>query len=66
MVRLLAKQKVKLSLKQQDEWKEYFTEYKTQLQELQTQIAATDKQINTLVYKLYNLTDEEIKIVEGR
>ena len=29
------------------------------------QIAATDKEINTLVYKLYDLTDEEIKIVEG-
>lgn len=28
-------------------------------------IAATDKEINTLVYKLYDLTDEEIKIVEG-
>ena len=60
-VKELAKQKVKLSLKQQDEWEEYFTEYKNQLQELQTQISATDKQINTLVYKLYDLTDEEIK-----
>ena len=29
------------------------------------QIAA-DKEINELVYKLYDLTDEEIKIVEGR
>ncbi|MDY5684177.1 MAG: hypothetical protein SPG48_11550 [Treponema sp.] len=29
------------------------------------QIAATDKEINALVYKLYDLTDEEIKIVEG-
>lgn len=65
-VKELAKQKVKLSLKQQDEWEEYFTEYKNQLQELQTQITATDKQINTLVYKLYDLTEEEIKIVEGR
>ena len=30
------------------------------------QITATDKEINALVYKLYDLTDEEIKIVEGR
>ena len=30
------------------------------------QIAATDKEINARVYKLYDLTDEEIKIVEGR
>ena len=31
---------------------------------LQRQIAATDKQIDQLVYQLYGLTDEEIKIVE--
>ncbi len=32
---------------------------------LQKQITITDKQIDTLVYELYDLTDEEIKIVEG-
>ena len=31
------------------------------LQMSQTQIAATDKVINTLLYKLYDLTDKEIK-----
>ncbi|MDO9567693.1 MAG: hypothetical protein Q7J15_13285 [Candidatus Desulfaltia sp.] len=30
---------------------------------LQRQIETTDKQIDQLVYKLYKLTDEEIKIV---
>ena len=29
------------------------------------QIATTDKEINALVYKLYDLTEEEIKTVEG-
>jgi len=29
------------------------------------QIETTDKQIDQLVYKLYNLTEEEIKIVES-
>ena len=28
-------------------------------------IAATDRKIDTLVYVLYGLTDEEISIVEG-
>jgi hypothetical protein len=28
-------------------------------------IAATDKQIDQLVYELYGLTEEEIRIVEG-
>ena len=29
------------------------------------QINAVDKQIDALVYKLYNLTDEEIRVIEG-
>ncbi|MDY5684642.1 MAG: hypothetical protein SPG48_13945 [Treponema sp.] len=29
------------------------------------QIVATDKEINALVYKLYDLTDEEISVVEA-
>jgi type I restriction-modification system DNA methylase subunit len=33
---------------------------------LQRQIEVTDKQIDQLVYELYGLTDEEIKIVEGK
>jgi hypothetical protein len=31
----------------------------------QRQIDATDRQIDALVYELYGLTDEEIRIVEG-
>ncbi len=32
---------------------------------LQRQIAMTDRQIDALVYELYGLTEEEIKILEG-
>jgi hypothetical protein len=32
---------------------------------LKRQIDATDRQIDALVYELYALTEEEIKIVEG-
>jgi hypothetical protein len=32
---------------------------------LSRQIEATDVSINKLVYELYGLTDEEIKVVEG-
>ena len=32
---------------------------------LQRQIAATDRQVDTLVYELYGLTEDEIRIVEG-
>jgi type I restriction-modification system DNA methylase subunit len=33
---------------------------------IQRQIEATDKQIDELVYELYGLTEEEIRIVEGK
>ena len=65
-VKELAKQKVKLSLKQQDEWEEYFAEYKTDCVALSEEIATTDNEINRLVYKLYDLSDEEIAIVERK
>lgn len=58
--------KQKVTPKTKLEWLEVFEETKKSLQEIQTQIAATDKEINALVYKLYGLTEEEIKIVEGR
>jgi hypothetical protein len=34
--------------------------------QLSRQIAATDAAIDKLVYELYGLTEEEIKVVEGR
>ena len=33
---------------------------------LQRQIDATDRQIDLLVYELYRLTEDEIRIVEGK
>lgn len=32
---------------------------------IERQIAATGKQIDELVYELYGLTEDEVKIVEG-
>ena len=34
-------------------------------QALQNAVTATDQQIDALVYELYGLTEEEIKLVEG-
>jgi hypothetical protein len=33
--------------------------------EIQNQINITDKEIDKMVYKLYDLTEDEIKIVEA-
>ena len=61
----LKRQKIKLSLTQQDEWEEYFDTYKQEINQVQTQISQTDKEIDKMVYELYELTEEEIGIVEG-
>jgi hypothetical protein len=61
----LKKQKVALSLVQQDEWEDYFTQYKAACNALTAQIAVTDKEINQMVYQLYGLTEDEIKVLEG-
>jgi len=62
----LKKKKVNLSLVQQDEWEEYFESYQKELLELQAQIDTTDKEIDVMVYELYGLSEDEIRIVEGR
>ena len=61
----LIKQKIKLSLPEEAEWLKYFTEQKTIANNIQQVITATDKEIDSMVYKLYDLTEEEIKVVEG-
>ncbi|PHS41097.1 MAG: restriction endonuclease subunit M [Sulfurovum sp.] len=62
----LKKKKVTLTLKEQDEWEEYFEGYQKKLLEIQAQINITDKQIDEMVYVLYGLSEDEIKVVEGR
>lgn len=62
----LKKQKIKLTLTQQDEWEEYFNNYKAECISIKNNIDATDREIDNMVYALYELTEEEIKVVEGK
>ena len=57
--------KITLSLKEQDEWEDYFSGYKKELLEIKERIDKTDRKIDGVVYGLYGLTDEEIKVVEN-
>ena len=59
----LKKQKIKLSLVQQDEWEDYFNQYCQACQELSEQIKVTDNEIDQRVFDLYGLTPEEREIV---
>ena len=61
----LAKKKVKLTLGQEAEWEDYFLSESKKALEIKSKIEATDKEIDRMVYALYELTEEEIKIVEG-
>ena len=59
----LKKQKIHLTLSQQDEWEDYFNQNITACHELTAQIAATDAEIDDKVFDLYGLTEEEKEVV---
>jgi len=63
-IKELEKKKIKLTLSKKAEWEEYFMQESKKALELKTQIETTDKEIDQMVYELYQLTPEEIKIVE--
>ncbi len=62
----LKKAKVKLTLSEEAEWMAYFNEQKQKALALKSEIDKTDREIDGIVYELYGLTEEEIKIVEGK
>lgn len=54
-----------LTKKDEFEWMSLFEENKKKAQDLQSQIAQTEREIDQMVYELYGLTNEEIEIVEN-
>ena len=63
-IKELKKKKIKLSLSQEAEWEDYFLAEQQKATSLKNQIDQTDKEIDQMVYELYGLTEDEIKIVE--
>ncbi len=61
----LKKSKIVLSGVTKDDWFERFTRISSEIKTIQQAINTTDKQIDSLVYQLYGLTDEEITVVEN-
>jgi len=62
----LKKQKIEIELKKQVEWISFFNHYKQIINQLQNDIQQCDKEIDKLIYDLYELTPSEISIIEGR
>ncbi|MBN1252682.1 MAG: N-6 DNA methylase [Bacteroidales bacterium] len=61
----LKKFKIKLTLSEEAEWMQYFNDQKNKVQLLKEEIEKTDKEIDQMIYELYGLSEEEIKIVEN-
>lgn len=57
--------KLKVPISEQGDLFEFFERFKADCLGLNAQIKSTDERINTTVYKLYNLTSDEIKAVEN-
>jgi len=64
-IKELGKKKIKLSLSQEAEWEDYFSQEQQKAVAIKQQIDTTDKEIDQMVYELYGLTEEEIAIVEN-
>jgi hypothetical protein len=56
---------VKLSLKEQDDWEDYFVGYRNKISLLNGEIDQLDDRINNLVYQIYELTKDEKELLEG-
>ncbi len=61
----LKKAKIQLGLSEEAEWMQFFNEQKQKAQTLKFEIKRVDAEIDKMVYELYGLNEEEIKIVEG-
>ena len=70
LLEVLKKNRIKISIdpsdrKTQELLENQFTKSLSILSPLKTRIKATDELIDEIVYRLYGLTEEEIKVVKG-
>ena len=64
-VKELKKKKIELSFDEAVKWEDYFLPEQEKVLAIKAQINQTDKEIDAMVYELYDLTDEEIAIIEN-
>lgn len=60
----LKRLKLHLTLKQQDEWEEYFEEYKKVIVEISKKLKFNEDRINNLVCNIYGLNEKEIEFIQ--
>ena len=64
-IKELKKKKIVLSFDDEGKWEDFFLPEQQKAIEIKAQITKTDKEIDAMVYELYDLTDEEIAIIEN-
>jgi len=57
--------RVDIPLKQRGEWQDFIAEASTQINTLTTTIEATEREIDATVYRLFDLTADEIALIEA-
>ena len=63
-IRELGKKNIKLSLSEEAEWEDYFLQESKKGLGLKAEIKTIDAEINSMIYELYELNEEEFKMVE--
>ncbi len=61
----LKKKKIELKLDKKAEWMDFFEKEKAKALSIKDVIDRTDIEIDGLIYTLYGLSGDEIRIVEG-
>ena len=64
LVTLEKESKKKLSLKEKDDWQDYFEDHKDEINKIMKEISELKEQINFEIYSIYDIPNNEIKIIE--
>jgi type II restriction/modification system DNA methylase subunit YeeA len=57
--------KTEIAVKDRDGWEKYLAENSAEVIKLTTEIESAEREIDAIVYKLFDLADNEIKLLEG-
>ena len=56
--------RAEIPVKERDEWEAYLKKNSAQWRKLSAEIEAAERQIDTIVYRLFDMTADEIQLLE--
>jgi hypothetical protein len=57
--------KVEIPVKDRDDWERYLAEKSAEVIKLTAEIESAEREIDAIIYRLFDLTADEIKLLEG-